>query len=145
MRALDRRLGYMRKDGLWKKADTISITKTVYVVVNLLPEGDHEYAAIEYAQRPDLMPMKLKGPILDGDKKHDFKTQQPDLPLLDKPAVAKASALTTRLSVWAILAPFPTQAKVSPSTAMRVKDAPVVELNPVPAAAAAPVVRARIV
>ncbi len=95
VRALDRRLGYLRKNGVWKKADTISITKTVYVAVDVLPEGDHEYAAIEYAQRPDLMPMRLKGPLLDGSQKYDFKTRQPDAPVLDQPAVARVVAVAT--------------------------------------------------
>lgn len=103
MRSLHRRLGYLRKDGVWKKANTI--TKTVYVVVNVLPEGEHEYAAIEYAQRPDLMPRKLKGPLLDGDKTYDFTVKQPDLPVLDKPVVENVKAVSTGSQVgvaWAL-------------------------------------------
>jgi hypothetical protein len=95
VRPLDRRLGYCRKDGRWLKVDTISINKTNYVVVNVVPEGDHEYAAIEYASNPDLLPRRLTGKILAGDRKHEFKVKQPDGPVLDKPAVANVRARTT--------------------------------------------------
>lgn len=95
VRSLHRRFGYFRKNGTWQKADTIGIDKTVYVVVNVLPEDDHEYVAIEYAGRPDRLPTRLTGPILDGDKRHEFQTRQPDLPTLDKPVVAHAQALRT--------------------------------------------------
>ena len=95
VRPLHRRLGYYRKDGRWRKSDTITINKTAYVVVNIIPEGDHEYAAIEYASRPDLLPRQLKGRPLAVDKKHDFTVNQPDLPVLDNPAVANVRAETT--------------------------------------------------
>ncbi|MCX6929207.1 MAG: PA14 domain-containing protein, partial [Verrucomicrobia bacterium] len=95
VRSLHRRLGYFRKDGQWKKSNAISIEKTVYVVVNTVPEGDHEYVAIEYAGRPDLLPLRLTGKPLEGDKKYSFKAKQPELPVLDKPAVANVSAETT--------------------------------------------------
>ena len=102
VRSLHRRFGYFRKDGRWLKSDTIAIDKTEYVVVNVVAEGDHEYAAIEYAQRPDLLPRVLAGQPLAGDKKHVFKTRQPDLPVLDKPAVTHARAETTgsQVAVW---------------------------------------------
>ena len=51
VRPLHRRFGYCRKDGRWLKSDTIAIDKFEYVVVNTVPEGDHEYAAIEYCRR----------------------------------------------------------------------------------------------
>lgn len=92
VRPLHRRLGYFRKDGQWLKSDTISIDKTQYVIVNVLPEGDHEYAAIEYSHRPDLMPMHLTGPPIAGDQIYNFTTRQPERPMLDKPMVAAASA-----------------------------------------------------
>jgi hypothetical protein len=95
VRPLHRRLGYSRKDGRWLKSDTIAIDKTEYVVVNTISEGDHEYAAIEYSNRPDLLPQRLAGKPLAGDKKHVFKVRQPDLPVLDKPAVANVRAETT--------------------------------------------------
>ena len=41
VRPLHRRLGYCRKDGRWLEADTIAINKTLYVVVNIIAEGDH--------------------------------------------------------------------------------------------------------
>ena len=105
VRSLHRRLGYYRKDGAWSKADTISIDKTQYVVVNVLPEAAHEYAAIEYAQRPDLLPQRLTGTTLDGGKKHYFTTKQPALPALDKPSVinAKATRLGNQIAVhWEV-------------------------------------------
>ena len=92
VRSLHRRLGYFRKDGQWRKSDTIAIDKTQYVIVNTVPEGDHDYAAIEYAQRPDLLPRQLTGQPLPGDKKQSFTTKQPDLPLLDKPGVVNVRA-----------------------------------------------------
>ena len=93
VRPLHRRFGYFRKDGEWKKSDTISINKTQYVVVNTIAEGDHEYAAIEYAQRPDLLPQRLSGRSLSGDKLHHFTVKQPSLPTLDQPAVTNVRAI----------------------------------------------------
>ena len=93
VRSLHRRLGYCRKDGRWLKANTISIDKTEYVVVNTLPEGDHEFTAIEYAQRPDLLPQQLTGSTLLRSKKYDFTAKQPDLPHLDRPSVVNVRAL----------------------------------------------------
>lgn len=95
VRSLHRRLGYYRRDGQWKKSDTISIDKTQYVIVNTPTEGDHEYCAIEYAQRPDLLPRELHGVPLSREEKHFFTVKQPDLPTLDRPAVdnVKATAL----------------------------------------------------
>jgi hypothetical protein len=95
VRSLHRRLGYFRKDGHWLKSDSIAIDKTEYVVVNTVAEGDHEFAAIEYSQRPDLLPLRLAGKPLTGDKRHVFKVKQPSLPTLEKPAVRKVRAETT--------------------------------------------------
>ena len=95
VRSLHRRLGYFRKDGRWLKSDTIAIDKTQYVVVNTIAEGDHEYAALEYAQRPDLLPQRLAGQPLAGDQKQSFKVRQADLPVLDLPAVTHVTAETT--------------------------------------------------
>ncbi len=95
VRSLHRRFGYFRKDGQWKKSDSISIDKTQFVVVNVLPEDDHEYVGIEYAQTPGLLPQRLSGTPISGDKKHTFTTKQPDLPTLDKPAVANVKAEST--------------------------------------------------
>jgi len=93
VRSLHRRLGYFRKDGTWGKSDTLTIDKTLYVIVNTIPESDHEYAAIEYAQRPDLLPQRLTGTPLAGDRKHAFTTRQPDQPTFDRPALTNARAL----------------------------------------------------
>ncbi len=92
VRSLHRRLGYFRKDGAWGKSDTIAIDKTQYVVVNTLAEADHEYAAIEYAQRPDLLPQRLTGTPISGDRKHTFTTRQPDQPTFDRPSITNARA-----------------------------------------------------
>ena len=40
VRPLDRRFGYFRKDGQWHKSDLVSINKKLYVVLNVLPEGN---------------------------------------------------------------------------------------------------------
>ena len=93
VRSLHRRFGYFRKAGQWRKSDTITIAKTQFVVVNTVAEDDHEYAAIEYAQRPDLLPRQLSGPVLSGDKKHVFTVRQPDGPSLDQPAVVNVRAV----------------------------------------------------
>lgn len=95
VRPLHRRLGYYRKNGGWLKSDSISIDKTEYVVVNTVPEGDHEYVAIEYSNRPDLLPQALSGKPIAGDRKHTFTVRQPDVPTLDKPAVTGVRAETT--------------------------------------------------
>jgi len=95
VRPLHRRLGYFRKGGHWLKSDTISIDRTEYVVVNAVAEGDHEYAAVEYSNRPDLLPRQLSGKLLAGDRKHSFTVRQPNLPVLDKPAVSNVRAETT--------------------------------------------------
>jgi hypothetical protein len=95
VRSLHRRLGYYRKEGSWRKSDAISIDKTEYVVVNTAPEDDHEYAAIEYSNRPDLLPQRLDGKPISGDRKHTFTVRQPELPTLDRPAVSHVRAVTT--------------------------------------------------
>ncbi|MCX6996696.1 MAG: PA14 domain-containing protein [Kiritimatiellaeota bacterium] len=95
VRPLQRRFGYCRKDGRWLKADTITFNETDYVVVNTIPEGDHEYAAIEYAAQTDLLPQQLTGKPLTRDSTHAFRVRQPDLPVLDKPAVVHVRAETT--------------------------------------------------
>jgi hypothetical protein len=95
VRPLHRRFGYCRKDGTWLKADTITINETPYALANILPEGDHEYAAIEYAAKTDLLPRHIKGKPLAAGDSHVFKTKQPDLPALDNPAVGQVRAETT--------------------------------------------------
>lgn len=92
VRPLHRRFGYFRKDGAWRKSDTVAINKTQFVVVNVLPEADYEYAAIEYAQRADLLPRQLSGRPLSGDERHSFTVKQPERPSLDQPAVKNVRA-----------------------------------------------------
>ncbi|MCY3018503.1 MAG: hypothetical protein NTW87_05670 [Planctomycetota bacterium] len=95
VRPLDRRFGYFRKDGTWRKSDVITINKTQYVVLNVLPEGDHEYIGIEYAAKPDLLPQRLKGTPIPGNKDNLVRMKQPDLPTLDKPEVKNVKAECT--------------------------------------------------
>ena len=105
VRPLHRRFGYFCKDGAWGKSDTITINETPYVVVNVVPEGDHDYAAIEYAATTDNLPAALEGKPLTDKDDHSFTTRQPDRPVLDKPAVkgvrARASASQVA-AVWEI-------------------------------------------
>jgi len=42
-----------------------------------------------------LLPLRLTGQPLAGDRKHSFTVKQPELPLLDKPAVRNVRAVTT--------------------------------------------------
>jgi len=95
VRPLDRRFGYFRKDGAWRKSDVITINKTQYVVLNVIPEGDHEYIGIEYAAKPDLLPQRLKGSPVPGDKINLVRMKQPDLPTLDKPTIKNVTAEST--------------------------------------------------
>ena len=99
VRPLDRRFGFYRKDGAWGKADGITINKTLYVVANVIPEGDHEYIALEYASKPDNLPQRLKGPPLPGDKINEISAKQPDQPTLDKPKVTRVQAESTASQV----------------------------------------------
>ena len=92
VRPLHRRFGYFRKAGTWGKSDTITINDTPYVVVNVRPEGDHDYAAIEYAATTDNLPAALEGKPLGKDDDHSFTVRQPNLPTLDKPAVGGVRA-----------------------------------------------------
>ena len=123
VRSLHRRFGYYRKDGHWGKSDTIAIDKTQYVIVNTLPEGEHEYAAIEYAQRPDLLPQPLTGKPLSGDQKYAFTTKQPDLPVLDKPSVANVRAVAFGKQI-AVSWDIPTSASPAFSYQVEVFDNP---------------------
>ena len=95
VRPLDRRFGYFRKDGAWRKSDVITIDKTQYVVLNVLPEGDHDYIGIEYAASPELLPQRLKGAPVPGDQKNLVRMKQPDLPTLDRPQVRNVQAEST--------------------------------------------------
>lgn len=95
VRSIHRRLGYFRKDGTWRSSNTISIDKTQYVVVNTLPEDNHEYTAIEYAQRPDNLPLLLKGNPIDGKELHKFTAKQPQQPQLDLPQLESLRAVAS--------------------------------------------------
>ena len=95
VRPLDRRFGYFRKNGAWHKSDVITINKTLYVVLNVIPEGDHEYVGVEYAAKPDLLPQRLQGEPVPGDQLNLVRMKQPERPTLDKPAVRNVKAEST--------------------------------------------------
>jgi hypothetical protein len=98
VRSLHRRLGYARKDGQWLKTDTVTYTvkpltgRDNYWIANILPEGDHEYLAMELSSNPALLPQKLQAKPLEPGKKHPFTVKQPDQPALDRPEVKNVAA-----------------------------------------------------
>ncbi len=113
VRSMHRRLGYHRKDGDWKKTDTVTYDVPAkkgeldtYWVVNTIQEGDHELLAMELSSNPALLPQKLKGSPLETGKTHSFTVRQPDQPTLDQPAVQSVKAVSngTQVAVsWEIL------------------------------------------
>ncbi|MDO4571577.1 MAG: hypothetical protein Q4D38_14425 [Planctomycetia bacterium] len=67
-----------------------------YVVVNVLPEENHEYLSIEYSQHPDQLPMFLKGAPATPHDGIVFPVRQPAEPTLDTPAVGASCAVSIR-------------------------------------------------
>jgi hypothetical protein len=101
VRSLHRRLGYCRKDGQWLKSDTVTYDvpprrgeMDTYWIANVLPEGDHEYLAMELSGNSALLPVKLQGKPLELGKKHSFTVKQPARPALDRPAVTHVTAIS---------------------------------------------------
>ncbi|MCX6996899.1 MAG: PA14 domain-containing protein, partial [Kiritimatiellaeota bacterium] len=99
VRSLYRRLGYYRKAGEWRSSNKVTINVDRkngqfdnYWVVQVKPEGDHEFLAMELSWNPALMPLKLSGAPLEFGKQHLFSVKQPAQPALDKPQVASLSA-----------------------------------------------------
>ena len=86
-RSIHRRLGYYRKDGKWKKSDTVTIdvqkglTLKNYWVVNELDEG--QTLAMELSSNRAMVPQLLQGTPLAEGEKHAFTVKQPDRPSLD--------------------------------------------------------------
>ncbi len=95
VRPLDRRFGYYRKNGEWRQSNRVAVNKRRYVVMQAVPEGDHEYLGIEYSGSPDYLPHKLSAAILPGDERAVVEVKQPDEPALDKPAVKNVQAIHT--------------------------------------------------
>ena len=100
VRSMHRRLGCCRKDGAWLKSDTVTFDvpakrgqMDTYWVVNVLPDCEQEFLAMELSSNPALLPQKLKGEPLELGKKHAFTVQQPALPTLDRPEVRNVTAL----------------------------------------------------
>ena len=94
-RPLDRRFGYYRKDGQWRSSNKLVINKRSKVIMEVVPEGGHEYHAIEYAQTGKHLPWGLKGAeILPGDERIEKEVKQPDAPVLDKPGVENVRAIS---------------------------------------------------
>ena len=89
VRSLHRRLGYCRKDGQWLKSDTVTYDVPAgtglfdaYWIVNVPPEGDHEFVAMELCSNRAMLPQLLQGEPLELGKKHAFTVKQPDSPAL---------------------------------------------------------------
>jgi len=100
-RAIHRRLGYFRKDGAWRKSDTVTIdiqpglTLKNYWVVNKI-END-TVVAMELSSNRAMVPQLLKGePLSEGDEtqSYSFTVRQPDQPSLDAPEVRNLQART---------------------------------------------------
>jgi hypothetical protein len=101
VRSMYRRLGYYRKDGQWRKSDTVTYdvppgrgVMDTYWVVNKQEEGDHEILAMELSSNRALLPQKLHGATLELGKKHAFTVRQPAVPTLDPPQVTGVRAIT---------------------------------------------------
>ena len=95
-RAIHRRLGYYRKDGRWRKSDTVTIdvqkglTLKNYWVVNKI--DDDRTVAMELSSNRSMVPQLLKGEPLAEGNKYSFTVKQPDLPTLDQPRVQRVQA-----------------------------------------------------
>jgi len=103
-RSIHRRLGYYRKDGRWRKSDTVTInvqkglTLKNYWVVNKIDGG--QALAMELSSNRAMVPQLLKGEPLTEGKKHSFTVQQPDAPTLDQPRVERLQARSNGKQVW---------------------------------------------
>ena len=58
-----------------------------YWIVNVQPEGDHEFVAMELCSNRAMLPQLLKGEPLELGKMHAFTVKQPESPVLDRPEV----------------------------------------------------------
>ncbi len=99
VRSIYRRLGYCLKNGEWRSTNKTTIRVDPkngqfdnYWVVEVKPQGDHEFIAMELSWNKALMPFKLKGEPLAANKTHDFTVKQPEKPTLDTPQIASLSA-----------------------------------------------------
>ena len=99
VRSIYRRLGYCLKNGEWRSTNKTTIRVDPkngqfdnYWVVEVKPEDDHEFIAMELSWNKALMPFKLKGEPLAANKTHDFTVKQPEKPTLDTPQIASLSA-----------------------------------------------------
>ena len=85
VRPLMRRFGYARKDGAWISTNKTHSFNSNYAVINILPEDNHEYLAVEYSQRPEQIPLTLTGKPITPQDGTVYTVKQPELPALDKP------------------------------------------------------------
>ncbi len=99
VRSLHRRLGYFLKEGTWRSSNKTTIRVDPkngqydnYWVVEVKPEGDHEFIAMELSWNKAMVPFLLKGTPLEANKTHEFIVQQPGKPKLDSPQIASLSA-----------------------------------------------------
>ncbi len=97
VRSLHRRLGYYRKDGRWRKSDTVTFKvppergdRNTYWVVNKLEEGT--VLAMELSSNAALLPRQLTGRPLALGQTHSFTVKQPEQPTLDQPALRNLRA-----------------------------------------------------
>ncbi len=95
VRSLHRRLGYYRKDGTWRRSDTVTYKvpeRGTYWVVNKIEGGT--VLAMELSSNPSLLPFRLKGKILEPGKTHSFTIAEPPKPKLDEPGVDSVEAFS---------------------------------------------------
>jgi hypothetical protein len=99
VRSLYRRHGYFLKNGEWRSSNKTTIRVDPkngqydnYWVVEVKPEGDHEFIAMELSWNKTMVPFLLKGAPLEPNKAHEFTVKQPEKPKLDKPQIAALNA-----------------------------------------------------
>ena len=112
IRPIQRRLGYYRQKGEWKKSDTVTIDippRSGPFDMNVIGEviEDGRVVHLEYGvSNKSNVPFHIKGvKMREPGKKYVLKVQQPDQPSLDKPLVENVEATSTGSQVvvsWGI-------------------------------------------
>jgi hypothetical protein len=95
-RLFDRRLGYHRLEGVWRKTDSIWVKGTVPKTRFRLAED----GTVLRFEVPEPVP-----PVEETVPKHYYTARQPDMPTLDQPAIGEAEASAAEGQVvvkWAI-------------------------------------------
>lgn len=98
--SVHRRLGYFRKEGAWRKSDTVQIdvppetgAMNTYWVAEAIEDG--RVLALERTSNPKLLPQQLTSPPLALGQSFRFPVAEPDGPSLDAPAVEGVAALSS--------------------------------------------------